>query len=81
MVVAFILIVTKPGCRDEVYGKLKDNPVVREVYEVYGGYDVIVRIEVEDIKELDDFRNSVLRKIGKEVEMTETVIVRGGVNG
>ena len=80
MITAFILIVVKSGEKDKVYEKLKNHPMVKEVYKVFGGYDVIVKIEVEDISKLDDFRNKVLGKI-KEVVMSETLIARKSFRG
>ncbi|MPW39074.1 Lrp/AsnC family transcriptional regulator [Thermococcus sp. 101 C5] len=73
MMEAFILIIVKPGNEDLVYEKLKDVPQVKEIYKVYGEYDIIIRVEVNDIKELDKFHDEVLRKIN-EIEMTETLI-------
>ena len=73
MITAFILIVVKPGEKDKVYEKLKNHPMVKEAYKVFGGYDVIVKLEVEDTSKLDDFRNKVLGKI-KEVVMSEILI-------
>lgn len=63
----FILITVKPGNENEVYEERKDNFRVKDVYKVYGGYDIITKIEVENISELDEFHDKVLRKI-KEVE-------------
>jgi len=73
MITAFILIVVKHGEKDKVYEKLKNHPMVKEAYKVFGGYDVIVKLEVEDVSGLDDFRNKVLGKI-KEVVMSEILI-------
>ena len=73
MITAFILIIMKSGDENKVIEKLKGDPRVKEVYKVYGEYDVIVKIEVEGVSGLDDFRNKVLRKI-KEVVMSETLI-------
>ncbi len=73
MMEVFILIVVKPGNEEKVFNKLKDNPRVREIYRLYGEYDIVVRIEVNSIRELDEFHDSVLRRI-KEIEMTETLI-------
>ena len=73
MITAFILIIMKSGDENKVIEKLKTDPRVKEVYKVYGEYDVIVKIEVEGISGLDDFRDKVLRKI-REVVMSETLI-------
>ncbi|EHR78137.1 AsnC family transcriptional regulator [Thermococcus litoralis DSM 5473] len=73
MMEAFVLIIVKPGNEDLVYEKLNDIPQVKEIYKVYGEYDIIIRIEIENIKELDSFHDEILRKI-REIEMTETLI-------
>ncbi|WP_048148171.1 Lrp/AsnC family transcriptional regulator [Palaeococcus ferrophilus] len=73
MIEAFIMVVVRPGKEEEVYNALKEVPQVKEIYRVYGEYDVVLRVEVGSIKELDDFHDHVLRKV-KNVEMTETLI-------
>lgn len=73
MITAFILIIMKSGDENKVIEKLKTDPRVKEVYKVYGEYDVIVKIEVEGVSGLNDFRDKVLRKI-REVVMSETLI-------
>ncbi|WP_297063664.1 Lrp/AsnC ligand binding domain-containing protein [Thermococcus sp.] len=73
MIEAFVLIVVKPGNEEKVYEKLKDDPRVKEAYRVYGEYDIILRVEVPTIDDLDKFHDETLRKI-KEIEMTETLI-------
>ncbi|WP_297072922.1 Lrp/AsnC ligand binding domain-containing protein [Thermococcus sp.] len=73
MIEAFVLIVVNPGNEEKVYEKLKDDPRVKEAYRVYGEYDIILRVEVPTIDDLDKFHDETLRKI-KEIEMTETLI-------
>jgi len=73
MIEAFVLIIVKPGNEDKVYETLKGAPQVKEIYKVYGEYDIIARVEVENIKELDHFHDEILRRIS-EIEMTETLI-------
>ena len=47
--------------------------MVKEIYRVYGEYDIVLRVEVGNISELDKFHDEILRKIG-DIEMTETLI-------
>ncbi|MCD6523564.1 MAG: Lrp/AsnC ligand binding domain-containing protein [Thermococcus sp.] len=70
---AIILVVSRPGTEEKVYEKLKDHPNVKEIYRVYGEYDLILRVEVNDIEELDKFHDGVLRQT-REIELTETLI-------
>jgi len=73
MMEAFVLVIVKPGNEEKVYNKLKECPKVKEIYRVYGEYDIVLRVEVDNIKALDEFHDTILRKI-KEIEMTETLI-------
>ncbi|WP_297464963.1 Lrp/AsnC ligand binding domain-containing protein [Thermococcus sp.] len=74
MIEAFVLVVVKPGYEEEVYNALKNaNGRIKEIYRVYGEYDIILRVEVGSVEELDRFHDEVLRKID-HIEMTETLI-------
>ncbi|BAD85676.1 predicted transcription regulator, Lrp/AsnC family [Thermococcus kodakarensis KOD1] len=73
MIEAIVLIVVKPGNEEKVYQEIIKDPRVKEAYRVYGEYDIIIRIEVPSIEELDRFHDEVLRKI-KDIELTETLI-------
>ncbi|AMM54485.1 Lrp/AsnC family transcriptional regulator [Pyrococcus kukulkanii] len=69
----FILLVVHPGQEEEVYKRLKDRPEVKEIYKVYGDYDIVARISVDGIKDLDKFHDEVLRRI-PGIEISETLI-------
>jgi len=73
MIEVFVLVVVKPGSEEEVYNLLSKAPNVREIYRVYGEYDILLRVEVDGIDDLDRIHDEVLRKI-KKIEMTETLI-------
>ncbi len=73
MIEAFVMIVVRPGHEDEVYNALKGIEQVKEIYRVYGEYDILLRVEVPDVGELDRFHDEVLRKT-RNIEMTETLI-------
>lgn len=73
MIEAIVLIVVKPGNEEKVYQEIIKDPRVKEAYRVYGEYDIIIRIEVPSIEELDRFHDEVLRKI-KDIELTEILI-------
>ncbi|WP_297419644.1 Lrp/AsnC ligand binding domain-containing protein [Thermococcus sp.] len=73
MIETFIMVVVRPGHEDEVYNALMKDGRVKEIYRVYGEYDILLRVEVPNVEELDKFHDEVLRKI-KNIEMTETLI-------
>ncbi|CAB49402.1 Lrp/AsnC ligand binding domain-containing protein [Pyrococcus abyssi] len=69
----FILLVIRPGLENEVYEKLKNRPEVKEIYKVYGDYDIVLRLSIDGIKALDKFHDEVLRKL-PGIELSETLI-------
>jgi DNA-binding Lrp family transcriptional regulator len=73
MMEAFVLVVVKPSHEEEVYRALVGRNNIKEIYRVYGEYDLILRVEVENVNALDRFHDEVLRKI-QHIEMTETLI-------
>ncbi len=47
MALAFILVNTELGQEKVVLGILRAIPAVRNAYEVYGVYDIILKVEAE----------------------------------
>lgn len=74
MAVAFVLINVDMGTIPEVLNELSRIGAVKEAYSVYGVYDIIVRIESED---MDKLRNTIQENIRgvKRVRTTLTAIV------
>jgi len=74
MTLAFVLIASEIGAEAEVYEALKKLPEVKEVYMIYGGYDLIAKVEAED---MDKLREAVIMKIRRmdKVRSTQTMIV------
>ena len=58
----------------ELARKLKQHELVEEAAMVTGGTDIIIKVRVKDIDELDDFVTKKLRNIDG-VEKTQTMIV------
>lgn len=74
MVVAFVLMNADPESLEDVLKALKAVDGVREAYCVYGVYDILAKVEVEDMERLRDI---VTWKIGKlwNVRSTRTMLV------
>lgn len=53
---------------------IRKNPVVEEVSMISGVYDMMVKLRVQDIKELDDFVTIYLRNL-KGVSKTQTMLI------
>ncbi len=73
MITAFILIVTKSGTEKEIVNELSDMSEVKEVKIVYGQYDIIAKIELEDIAALNGFLLERVRNISG-VESSSTLV-------
>lgn len=76
MPTAFVCINTNFGSDDWVVNSLKKVDAIKEVYKVYGIYDVIARIEGNSMEEVKDAISSKLRRID-DIKSTITMVVMG----
>ena len=74
MGLAYVLIGVEIGASEEVLRKLRGMPEVKESYGVYGVYDIIVKVEAEDMSSLKDVISSKIRRIDR-VRNTVTMII------
>lgn len=68
-VIAYILMVTEIGKEYDVVKEISKIKGVTETRSVYGEFDVIARVEAEDLKTLDD----AVTKIRKIASIIRTV--------
>ena len=73
MVLAYILMQIQPGKEKKIIDKLSKIKEVKETHLLYGEYDLIAKVEFENIKKLNDFVLNVLRK-QNGVKVTSTMI-------
>ncbi len=76
MVVSYTLARVQPAMDKDVYFKIKEFPQVTEVITTYGEYDMIIKVEVDSLDELDTFVFHKLRAV-EGVEATTTLIHAG----
>lgn len=74
MAKAFVLVTTHIGSEEEVLNALSRVEEVKEAYIVYGIYDILVKVEAEDMESLREAVTSKIRRIPK-VRSTMTMIV------
>lgn len=74
MGLAYVLIGVEIGAGEEVLRELRGMPEVKESYGVYGVYDIIVKVEADDMQGLKDVISSKIRRIEK-VRNTVTMII------
>ncbi|OYT42777.1 MAG: AsnC family transcriptional regulator [Candidatus Aenigmarchaeota archaeon ex4484_224] len=73
MVLAYILMQIQPGKEKKIIDKLSKIKEVKETHLLYGEYDLIAKVEFEDMKKLNEFVMNVLRK-QNGVKVTSTMI-------
>jgi DNA-binding Lrp family transcriptional regulator len=75
MVVAFVLIVTEvKASEDKIIHELKKSEHVKEVYPVYGVYDIILKLEAKNmaqLREIIDRHVHVINGIRSTLTMIE----------
>jgi len=74
MVKAYVLLEAKPGYERNIVKELKGLPEIEFSNELYGEWDIIIRVSVEKINDLDALLSEKIRKI-EGVTLTSTMIV------
>ena len=74
MAYAFVLVNTKLGQEKEVLESLRANPAVRDAYEVYGVYDIILKLEADSRKAFHQAVTVIRRATGVRSTLTMIVI-------
>ncbi|MGC8569016.1 MAG: Lrp/AsnC family transcriptional regulator [Nitrososphaeria archaeon] len=74
MATAYVLINTDMGYEGDVLKELKNIPGVKEVYLVYGVYDIIAKVEAESMEQVKEIITWKIRRLEK-VRSTLSMIV------
>jgi DNA-binding Lrp family transcriptional regulator len=73
-VLAYVLVTLQSGSEKNVLTKVANFKEVIEVDLVYGEYDAIVKVQVDEISQLDEFLTDRLRVL-PDIYLTTTMIV------
>lgn len=71
---AIILIQTEIGAESRVLEELIKIPEVKEVYIVYGTYDVVAKIVADTLERIREVITDKIRKL-KDIRTTVTMII------
>jgi DNA-binding Lrp family transcriptional regulator len=74
MVLAYVLINSEIGKETELLKELKNISGVKEVFSVYGVYDIIAKVEGKTVNELKEVVIAKIRQLNY-VKSTLTMIV------
>ncbi len=69
MVTAFVFITTKVGKEGEVLGNLMKKKMVREANAVYGDFDIVAKLETDDLDKLNEF---IIKDVRETAGVSET---------
>lgn len=72
---AYVLINCTLGSDKEVISRLMEIPLVIQAYQVYGAYDIIVRVAVDTVEELQQAVKSDIRRLDNIVS-TVTLVTK-----
>jgi DNA-binding Lrp family transcriptional regulator len=72
---AYVLINCTLGSDKEVISRLMEIPVVIQAYQVYGAYDIIVRVAADTVEELQQALKSDIRRLDNIVS-TVTLVTK-----
>ncbi len=73
-VLAYVLVTLQSGSEKNVLKKVASFEEVEEVNLVYGEYDAMVKVLVEEMSQLDKFLTEKLRVV-PDIYLTTTMIV------
>jgi DNA-binding Lrp family transcriptional regulator len=74
MAEAYVLLKATPGYERNIVEELNGIPEIKDVNELYGEWDIIVKASVERIEDLDALLSEKMRKL-EGVTLTSTMIV------
>ncbi len=72
MVIAYLLINTKPGTETKVAEDLVKKKEIKDISIVYGAYDIIIKLAVKSMSDLQNFILGLRKDM--DVEQTSTLI-------
>jgi len=71
---AIVLIQTEIGSESRVMNELIKIPEIKEVYIVYGTYDVVAKIEADTLEKIREVITDKIRRLS-DIRTTVTMIV------
>ncbi|MCW3978834.1 MAG: Lrp/AsnC ligand binding domain-containing protein [Candidatus Bathyarchaeota archaeon] len=69
------MVKTETGMAGEVIKNLRAMPEVKRVYQVYGDYDIVARIETDDVEHIKETLSEKVKQL-EYVNSTLTLLVR-----
>lgn len=80
MAIGFALLSISPLCEKKVYETLKGLPEVKEIHPLFGEYDILLKIECQDIDSIGEIVIKKIRSINGVMD-TKTMIGTKSLSG
>lgn len=77
MPMAFVLINSEMGSETEVMGALQKMSNVKEVYVVYGVYDIVALVQADTMDQLKDIVTWKIRRLNNVRSTLTMMVVQG----
>lgn len=71
---AYILLKVTPGYERQIFQNLQSFEEVKDINELYGEWDIIIKVEVDRLEDLDALLSGKIRMIDG-IKITSTMIV------
>ena len=71
-VLAFVLLITDSTSTQEIFNELQTYDNIKEVHMIYGDYDLILKIELENLAEMTSFMMQLRQKF--QIKKSSTLI-------
>ena len=77
MAIAYVLVICGLGSEEQIIEELKHLSDVKEVHGTFGAYDILVKLESANEKNLSDIITEKIRKLNR-VRSTLTLMILEG---
>lgn len=71
-VVAFVLLVTDSNSTENIFNEVQSIEKVKEVHLIYGDYDLIIKVELNNLQEMTSFMMDLRKKF--DIKKSSTLI-------
>ncbi|UYP48738.1 hypothetical protein NEF87_005023 [Candidatus Lokiarchaeum ossiferum] len=71
-VVAFVLLVTDSNSTENIFNEVQSIDKVKEVHLIYGDYDLIIKVELNNLQEMTSFMMDLRKKF--DIKKSSTLI-------
>ena len=69
-VIAFIMLITDSGSTQDVLKKLREMKEVKEAYMIYGDWDIIVKVILDKLSDLQSFMMTIRKALSVKKSAT-----------